>query len=95
MKQNTYQNLTLLVFLRSANWRDELKREELVSHSKQLPQHINSEPQSKIMIGFICVDNLRGGFDDLIAHNFLAAITDLNFIVYSSFDKLKEMSNIK
>jgi len=47
------------------------------------------------MIGFICVDNLRGGFDDLIAHNFLAAITDLNFIVYSSFDKLKEMSNIK
>ena len=32
MKQNTYQNLTLLVFLRSANWRDELKLRMIAEH---------------------------------------------------------------
>jgi len=45
--------------------------------------------QSIIMIGFLCVDNMKGNFDDKVAGNILAAIADLTFLIYKSFDDYK------
>ena len=47
--------------------------------------------KKRIIIGFLCVDNLKGGFDELVAHDLLAAIADLQFIVFSLFDDLKTL----
>lgn len=49
-----------------------------------------TKEENKVIIGFICVDNMKGGFDEAIAKNILASIADLNFLVYKVFQEYKQ-----
>ncbi|MBU5635909.1 hypothetical protein KOM00_04105 [Geomonas sp. Red69] len=41
------------------------------------------------VIGFLCVDNMKGGFDHDICLNYLATIGDLFFNIFESYGKLE------
>jgi hypothetical protein len=41
-------------------------------------------------IGFLCVDNMKGGFDEKIAFNILAAFADLVYCLFQAIYIFKE-----
>lgn len=46
-----------------------------------------SKDQDRIILGFICIDNQKGGFDDVVCRNILSSIADLNFLVYKGLEE--------
>lgn len=54
------------------------------------------ETKSKYyMIGFICVDNFHGGFDDSVAFNILASYADSIFHLFVTFNDLTRLSKLQ
>ena len=50
---------------------------------------VSSKEGGQIIVGFICVDNFKGGFNEEITYNLLASIANLSFTLYSSFNELR------
>lgn len=46
-------------------------------------------------IGFLCVDNMKGGFDQVIGFNLLAAFADLSFVLFRSLFNLREQALVR
>ncbi len=43
-----------------------------------------------VVLGFICVDNLKGGFDEEISLNLLASFSDLCFNLFNAYFEMQE-----
>lgn len=60
-----------------------------------LPVDGSSQSQSSVIIGFLCVDNMKGNFDEKITRNILSSIADLTFLIYKSFNDYKSFTEKK
>ncbi|MGP8051701.1 MAG: hypothetical protein ACLPYB_13980, partial [Desulfobaccales bacterium] len=66
----------------------------LVVPIRILKSKMNGTKTQHIVIGFLCVDNLHGGFDDRIGLNILAAFGDSLFHLFVAFNDLKTKCDV-
>lgn len=52
-----------------------------------------SKEEERMILGFICIDNMKGGFEEKIGRNIISAIADLNFLVYKGFEEYHSKLN--